>query len=303
MKKYLLYILVFGFIINVNAQELLCNIRVNSSQVQTSDRKIFQTMQTSIYEFVNNKKWTTTNVQNEERIECTIMINISKQISNDEFEGSLQIQSTRPVFGTSYKSTLFNYLDNNFKFKYAEYQSLEFSDATHISNLTSVLAFYVNIILGLDFATFSEDSGFEYFNIAQRIVSNAQNAPEPGWKAFESDKNRYWLAQDLMDSRYSEFHMSMYRYHRVGLDKLGEEPEDARYEITEALEGLKSIYRENPSAFILKIFFDAKTDEIVNIYSEAFPNEQARIIKTLVEIDPSHSTKYQAITQSEEGGR
>jgi hypothetical protein len=231
------------------------------------------------------------------------MINISKQISNEEFEGSLQIQSTRPVFGTSYKSTLFNYLDNNFKFKYVAYQSLEFSDAIHMSNLTSVLAFYVNIILGLDFATFSENSGYEYFNIAQRIVSNAQNTPEPGWKAFESDKNRYWLAQDLMDQRYSDFHMCMYRYHRVGLDKLAEEPDDARYEITEALESLKSIYRNNPSAFILKIFFDAKSDEIINIYSEAFPNEKARIAKTLVEIDPSNSTSYQAITQSSEVGR
>ena len=303
MKNLFLFFVVFVLTLKVSAQELLCNVRVNSSQVQTSDRKIFQTMQTEIYEFINNRKWTSTNIQNEERIECTILINISKKISNDEYEGSIQIQSTRPIYGTSYKSTLFNYLDNNFRFKYLEYQSLEFSETTHMSNLTSVLAFYVNIILGLDFATFSEEGGNEYLNMAQRIVSNAQNAPEPGWKAFESDKNRYWLAQDLMDSRYSEFHMSMYRYHRVGLDKLGEEPEDARYEITEALEGLKSIYRENPSAFILKIFFDAKTDEIVNIYSEAFPNEQARIIKTLVEIDPSHSTKYQAITQSEEGGR
>jgi hypothetical protein len=172
-----------------------------------------------------------------------------------------------------------------------------------MSNLTSVLAFYVNIILGLDFATFSENSGYEYFNIAQRIVSNAQNTSEPGWKAFESDKNRYWLAQDLMDQRYSDFHMCMYRYHRIGLDKLAEEPDDARYEITEALESLKSIYRNNPSAFILKIFFDAKSDEIINIYSEAFPNEKARIAKTLVEIDPSNSTSYQAITQSSEEGR
>jgi hypothetical protein len=231
------------------------------------------------------------------------MINISKKISNDEFEGSIQIQSTRPVYGTSYKSTLFNYLDNNFRFKYLEYQSLEFSESTHTSNLTSVLAFYVNIILGLDFTTFSEDGSYEYFNKAQIIVNNAQNAPEQGWKAFESDKNRYWLAHDLMDQRYSEFHMCMYRYHRQGLDKLGEDPEDARFEITEALEALKSIYRENSSAFILKLFFDAKADEIVNIYSEAFPNEQARIIKTLVEIDPSHSSKYQAITKSEEEGR
>ena len=303
MKKLFLFFVVVVFVFQACAQELLCNVRVNSSQVQTSDRKVFQTMQKEVYEFINNRKWTSTNIQNEERIECTIMINISKKISNDEFEGSIQIQSTRPVYGTSYKSTLFNYLDNNFRFKYLEYQSLEFSESTHMSNLTSVLAFYVNIILGLDFATFSEDGSYEYFNKAQIIVNNAQNAPEKGWKAFESDKNRYWLAHDLMDQRYSEFHMCMYRYHRQGLDKLGEEPEDARFEITEALEALKSIYRENSSAFILKLFFDAKADEIVNIYSEAFPNEQARVIKTLVEIDPSNSSKYQAITKSDEGGR
>jgi len=303
MKKIVICLLLIAFVFNANAQELLCNVRVNSSQVQTSDRKVFQTMQTAIYEFINNKKWTSANIQNEERIECTIMINISKKISNDEFEGSIQIQSTRPIYGTSYKSTLFNYLDNNFRFKYLEYQSLEFSEATHMSNLTSVLAFYVNIILGLDFATFSEEGGNEYFNVAQKIVSNAQNARETGWKAFESDKNRYWLAHDLMDQRYSDFHMCMYRYHRTGMDKLAEEPDDARFEITEALESLKSIYRENASAFILKIFFDAKSDEIIKIYSEAFPNEKARISKTLMEIDPSHSSKYQAITKSSDSGK
>lgn len=283
----------------VSAQEILCNVRVNASQVQTSDRKVFQTMQTEIYEFVNNKIWTSTKIANEERIECNIMINIVNRISNDEFEGSIQIQSTRPVFGTSYKSTLFNYLDNSFRFKYLEYQSLDFSDATHMSNLTSVLAFYINIILGLDFASFSEEGGNEYFNIAQRIVNNAQNAPEPGWKAFESNKNRYWLVYDLMDQRYSEFQTVLYRYHRQGLDKLGQEPEDARFEITESLESLKSIYRQNPTAFVLKLFFDAKKEEIINIYSEAFPNEKARIVKTLVEIDPSNSTRYQSISQKE----
>ena len=194
---------------------------------------------------------------------------------------------------------MFNYLDNDFRFKYLEYQSLEFSDATHMSNLTSVLAFYINIILGLDFASFSEEGGNQYFNIAQRIVNNAQNAPEKGWKAFESNKNRYWLVHDLMDQRYSEFQTVLYRYHRQGLDNLADEPEDARFEITESLESLKSIYRQNPTTFILKLFFDAKKDEIINIYSEAFPNEQARVIKTLVEIDPSNSTRYQAISKQE----
>ena len=303
MREILIILLILMLNMTSYSQELLCNVRVNSSQIQTSDRKVFQNMQTAIYEFINNNIWTSTKIESEERIECTIMINISRKISNDEYEGSIQIQSTRPIYGTSYKSTLFNYLDNNFRFKYIEYQSLEFSNATHLSNLTSVLAFYINIIIGLDFSTFSEEGGNEYFNIAQKIVNNAQNAPEQGWKAFESDKNRYWLANDLLDSRYSNFNLVLYRYHRIGLDKLAEEPEDSRYEITEAIESLKRIYRQNSSALLLKIFFDAKADEIVNIYSEAFPNEQARIIKTLIEIDPSNSTKYQSITEEEKEGR
>ncbi len=297
MRILIILIIIFTSIFEGNTQEILCNVRVNSSQVQTSDRKVFQTLQTEIYEFINNRKWTTTNIQNEERIECTIMINISKKISNDEFEGSIQIQSTRPIYGTAYKSTLFNYLDNDFKFKYLEYQSLEFSETSHTSNLTAVIAYYINIIIGLDFASFSEDESYTYFNKAQSIVNNAQNAPEKGWRAFESDKNRYWIVNNLMDQRYSDFNTCMYRYHRLGLDRLADEPEDARFEITESIEGLKRIYRKNPSAFILRLFFDSKTDEIINIYSEAFPNEQTRIIKTLIEIDPLHTEKYLAITK------
>ena len=292
-----LIILLFVFS-ELNAQELICNIRVNANQIQTSDKKIFNSLQSDLYEFVNNTKWTNTNFQSEERIECSILINISKMISNDEFEGSIQIQSTRPIYGTSYKSTLFNYQDNNFRFNYLEFQALEFTENTHLSNLTSVIGFYINIIIGLDFATFSEDGGMEYFGKAQKIVSNAQNAPQKGWKAFESDRNRYWLAHDLADPRYSDYQRTLYAYHRLGLDKLAEEPDDARYEITESLESLKSVFRENPSAFILKLFFDAKSDEIIKIYSEAFPNEQARIVKVLTEIDPTNSSKYQGITQN-----
>tara|TARA_B100000609_G_C17161589_1_gene406473 strand:+ start:172 stop:1083 length:912 start_codon:yes stop_codon:yes gene_type:complete len=303
MPKLFFFLLVFTFSSFVNAQELMCNISVNSSQIQSSDKKIFRTLQTAIYEFVNNTKWTNTNIQSEEKIECSMLINISKRISNDEFEGTIQIQSTRPIYGTSYKSTLFNFIDNNLRFKYLEFQSLEFSETTHISNLTSVLAFYVNIILGLDFATFSEDGGNIYFNKAQRIVTNAQNAPEKGWKAFENDRNRYWIANNMLEPRYSDYQSTMYKYHRLGMDKLAEEPDDARYEITDALESLRSIYRENSSAFILQLFFDAKSEEITKIYSGAFPNEQARIIKTLIEIDPSRSSKYQDIVKQSEMGR
>ena len=298
MKKYIFFLGLF-ISLHLNAQELFCNIQVNASQIQTSDRKVFQTLQTAIYEFVNNTKWTSASIKNEERIECTFLINIKEKVSNDEFKASIQIQSTRPIYGTSYKSTMLNYLDNNFRFRYLEYQSLEFNENTHLSNLTSVLAYYVYIVLGLDFDTFSEYGGAPYFIKAQSIVNNAQNAREIGWKAFESDKNRYWLVHDLLDTRYEEIHNCYYRYHRVGMDILSEKTDDARYEITEALEELRGIYRDNPSAFILKIFFDAKADEITKIYSEAFPNEQVRVIKLLTEIDPANSTKYQAITAKE----
>jgi len=297
MRLYFLFLFLISSFQSIS-QELICNIMVNSNQVQTSDRQIFNSLQKSLYEFVNNTKWTNTTLENEERIECSIMISISKMISNDVFEGTIQIQSKRPIYGTSYQSTIFNFQDQNFKFNYQEFQPLEFTVNTHLSNLTSVIAFYINIILGLDFSTFSEDGGMEYFGVAQKIVNNAQNAAEKGWRAFESDRNRYWLAYDMADPRYSAYQRCLYAYHRLGLDKLAEEPDDARFEITEALESLKDIYRENPSAFLLKLFFDAKSDEIVKIYSEAFPNEQARIVKTLVEIDPTNSSKYQKILNS-----
>ncbi|MBT7726011.1 MAG: DUF4835 family protein [Flavobacteriales bacterium] len=301
MKKGILFFLIGLINFSVFSQEILCNVQVNSSQIQTSDKKIYQTMQTSIYEFLNNTQWTNTVVKNEERIECTMLISIQERVSNDEFKATIQIQSTRPIFGTSYKSTMFNYIDKNFRFKYLEYQSLEFSETTHLSSITSVLAFYVNIILGLDYDSFSDQGGMEYFVKAQNIVNNCQNTAESGWRAFESDKNRYWIAHDFLESRYGTIHDVLYRYHRLGLDKLGEEPDDARFEITEALEELRKIYRENPNAFLLKLFFDSKSTEITNIYSEAYPNEQARIIKTLVEIDPSNSSLYQAITENSEG--
>ncbi|MBT4216994.1 MAG: DUF4835 family protein [Flavobacteriales bacterium] len=301
MKKGILFFLIGLINFSVFSQEILCNVQVNSSQIQTSDKKIYQTMQTSIYEFLNNTQWTNTVVKNEERIECTMLISIQERVSNDEFKATIQIQSTRPIFGTSYKSTMFNYIDKNFRFKYLEYQSLEFSETTHLSSITSVLAFYVNIILGLDYDSFSDQGGMEYFVKAQNIVNNCQNTAESGWRAFESDKNRYWIAHDFLESRYGTIHDVLYRYHRLGLDKLGEEPDDARFEITESLEELRKIYRENPNAFLLKLFFDAKSSEITNIYSEAYPNEQARIIKTLIEIDPSNSSLYQAITENTEG--
>ena len=245
MRKAFLFFLMY-ISLGADAQEIFCNVQVNSSQIQTSDRKVFQTLQTAIYEFVNNTKWTSASIKNEERIECTFLINVKERVSNDEYKASIQVQSTRPIYGTSYKSTMLNYLDNNFRFRYLEYQSLEFNENAHISNLTSVLAYYVYMVLGLDFDTFSEYGGAPYYIKAQNIVNKAQNAREIGWKAFESDKNRYWLVHDLLDTRYEKIHNCYYRYHRLGMDLMSDKADDGRYEITEALHELRSIYQNNP---------------------------------------------------------
>ena len=297
-------ILLFAFFFFYNAlqaQEVICNVRVLSNQIQSSDKKKFQTLQTAIREFVNNKKWTSEMFQSEERLGCNIMINITKEVSTDEYEGTIQIQSSRTVFNTSYYSPIINYIDNDFKFSYIEHQTLEFNENTHMSSLTSVVSFYIYTILGLDYYSFSQDGGVAYMQKAQTIVNNAQSAPERGWKGFESNKNRYWIAEELLDPKYSAFTEAMYHYHRMGLDRMFEDPEKGRASVTESLELLRKVKRQNPTAFILQLFFDAKSSELANMYSDAFPDEKSRAIKLLTELDPSNMSKYNKIKEQQEG--
>ncbi len=267
-------------------------------QIQGTNVKVFETLQTALYEFMNNKKWTDHVYSMEERIECNIMINLTEQVSQDEFKGTIQVQATRPVFNTSYTSVLFNHMDNNMHFKYVEFQSLEFSETTHMSNLTSILAYYAYIILGLDYDTFSPKGGYEFFQKAEKIVNNAQNAPEKGWKAFEDLKNRYWLVENLLNDVYSPIRECYYAYHRQGLDLMAEKSQEARTYIADGLEGLRKVYQQKPGSFLMQIFFNAKTDEIVNIFSEAYPDEKMRMVNLLSQIDPVNSSKYQKINQS-----
>lgn len=294
----LIFLFAFFFSYNaLQAQEVICNVRVLSNQIQSSDKKKFQTLQTALREFVNNKKWTSEMFQSEERLECNIMINITQEVSTDEYEGTLQIQSSRPVFNTSYYSPILNYIDNDFKFSYIEHQTLEFNENTHISSLTSVVSFYIYTVLALDYYSFAQDGGVAYMQKAQTIVNNAQSAPERGWKAFESNKNRYWIAEELLDAKYSAFTEAMYQYHRMGLDRMFEDPEKGRASVTESLELLRKVKRQNPTAFILQLFFDAKSSELASVYSDAFPDEKARVISLLTELDPSNISKYNKIKE------
>src|SRR5450759_3257775 len=212
-KYYLLtFLVLFPWIIN--AQELNCNVQISAQKIQGSNRQVFETMQRDIYEFMNSTVWTNHVYSYAERIDCNILINLNDQLSADEFRGTIQIQLRRPVFNTTYNSTMLNFIDNNFQFRYVEFQPLEFDPSTHRSNLVSVLAYYTYIILGFDSDSFAPLGGTEFFQMAEKIVTNAQNAPEPGWKTYDAsrNRNRYWLVKNILDKEYEGARQFIYDY-------------------------------------------------------------------------------------------
>jgi hypothetical protein len=291
--------LIFGFSALSYSQEFRCNISISAERIQGANRNLFRTMQSDLYEFMNNRRWTEHSYTQEERIECNIFIRLEEQISVDEFRGSIQIQVTRPTFNSTYETTLLNIKDNDFHCKYVEFQPIEFSETNNRDNLTNIMAFYAYVILGFDYDTFSREGGSPYFEKAQAIVNNSQNAREKGWKAFESERNRYWLIENIMNRSYSAMRETFYTYHRNGLDVMADKTEEGRSAIAESLRGVQTVFRRRPSTYILQIFFDAKSDELVNIFSKSYPDERNRVVAILNEVDPSNGSKYQKITQAE----
>lgn len=296
MHRYSL-ILFFLFTVKlISAQELNCQVTVNSNQVQgTQEKVIFDQMQKSIYEFMNNTKWTRDNYTTNERIDCSILINVTSKLSADDYKASIQIQSRRPTFKSSYNTPVFNYMDENFTFKYGQFQQLEFNINTFSNNLTSVLAFYAYIIIANDYDTFSNLGGTEHYQKAQTIVSNAQSASETGWKSFESDKNRYWIVENALQPVFQPIRECLYRYHRTGLDLMNDKPDDGRKAILNSTDLLLKVYSDRPASFIMELFFNAKADELVNIFSKALPDEKNKIVETLSRVNPTNTNKYSKI--------
>jgi hypothetical protein len=284
------------------AQELYCNVQVSAQKIQGSNREIFQSMQRDIYEFMNSMVWTDNVFSFSERIECNLLINLDDQLSADEFRGTIQVQLSRPVFNTTYESTVLNFVDNNFQFRYVEFQPLEFNPNSHTSNLVSVLAYYAYLLIGMDFDTYSQGGGTPYFQVAEKIVTNAQNAPEQGWKPYDGsrNRNRYWLVKNILDTEYSGVRQFIYLYHLRGLDRMESDMTQARTEIYESLRRLQEVYRRRPDPFMyyMTVIIDAKADELVNIFSQGFPEEKNRVVQILNEIDPANETKYQKILAS-----
>ena len=277
-------------------------MQVLSQNVQGTNKQVFQTLQNAIYEFMNNRVWTNHVYAMEERIECNMMFNITEQLSADDFKGTLTIQVSRPVFSTNYNTTTLNFVDNDIRFKYVEFSPLEFNLNSHISNLTSILAFYSYFVLGIDYDTFSLMGGSQYFNNAEQVVLNAQNAAESGWKPMDntSHKNRYWLIKDMIDTDYEGVRVFNYNYHRLGLDVMDEQVVEGRAAITNSLELLQQVYRKKPDPYmyLLRLVFDAKVDEIVNVYTESYPEERNRAYDILTEVDKPNANKYKAILES-----
>ncbi len=282
----------------VSAQELRCNVSVSAAQIENANRNVFQTLQADLYEFMNNRKWTDHVYSQEEKIECNIFIQLNDRISTDEYSGSMTVQLTRPTYNSTYESPILNIKDNDVQFTYEEYQTLEFNENSNTENLTSLMAYYAYIILGMDYDSFSQEGGTEYFQKAQQIVNNMQNAREPGWKAYESENNRYWLVENILNNAYSPYRECIYRYHRLGLDLMSDQVVDGRAEVAESLRLIQRVFRNRPSLYILQLFFDAKSTELVNIFSESYPDEQNRVLAILKEVDPSNASKYERISEN-----
>ena len=283
----------------VSAQELNCQITVSSQQVQGTDAKrIFDNLQKQCFEFVNNTRWTKDNFNTNERIECSMFINITERLSNDDYKATIQVQSRRPVFKASYNSPIFNYNDQNFVFKYIEQQPFDFNVNGWTNNLTSVLAYYAYVILALDYDSFSNQGGNEYWQKAQQIVNNAQGASDAGsgWKAFDGNKNRYWLIENITNPMFNPIRDLYFKYHRKGLDIMVDKTEEGRAAILESINGLRDLHKNRPGSFNMQVLFNAKCDEIVNIFSQATPQEKQTVSETLNLIDPANQNKYNKIT-------
>ncbi len=295
-----LFTLLAGTILH--AQELNCKVQVLTPQL-SGDKHVYETLQKAIFEFMNNTHWTKDNFKNEERIDCSVMITISDN-TNNTCKASIQVQSGRPTYKSSYSSILINYNDANFTFPYVEYQPLEFNESAYLSNLTSVLAFYAYMFVGLDYDSFSLYGGTPYFQKAATVCTNAQGDQSVvGWnQADNSNRNRYVMVNNLLDPVYAPIREYMYKYHRLGLDQMSINRDQGKTVILTNMALLQKAYRDRPTSFSLQLFFNAKSDEIVNLFSGATADEKNQVIAVLNEIDPANSNKYQKIMTAPTAG-
>ncbi|MEN9445048.1 MAG: hypothetical protein RIS47_1939 [Bacteroidota bacterium] len=282
----------------VVGQELNCRVQVMHRQIQGTNVQVFEAMQNSLTEMINQTHWTTNVYTFDERIECSIVLNIS-EYSGDEFKGYVQVQSQRPVFGSSYNTVMLNFKERGgeLHFRYNEGEQLIYSPNGSNGALVSTVAFYANIIVGLDYDSFGNEAGTPFFQKAQKIVSDMQSTPFSGWKSYESLRNRYWLAEDFMNPTYGPLRRCSYRYHRLGFDLLSSRMDQGRAEIAESLKLIQKVNRNKPNSFLVQLWLIAKGEEIVNLFAEAQTTEKNQVYSILLELDPANQEKYSSLKQ------
>jgi len=296
MKKTGLFF-IFAILLTTGgfAQEFYCKVEINTQQVQGFDRSVISNLKTAMTDFMDNRKWSNYNFAPEERIECTLLFTVSQIISSDEFRGTFTIIMQRPVFNTNYRSPLFNMIDKNIRFKYTPSQAMNFSEGTYSDNLTSLLAFYSYMMLGVYFDSFAPDGGTVYYQKAMSVVQSAQNSGYTGWQSYESEKNRYHFVEQYLNKAYEPLRTFLYQYHRKGLDVMAGNVTEGRKVILNSLLLLKKVYNKRPGLYDLQLLLDAKRSEIINIFSKATPAEKNAMINILGEVDAPYGTRYREV--------
>lgn len=294
MRKFILILLCAGAVFPAKAQELNCTVSIDAAQTGEPNLQIFRTLETQLREFVINTNWTDKEYKNQERIDCNMTLVVS-QYDGDTFNATLQIQSSRPIFDSTYDSPVYNYFDKQVSFSYKEFEPLNFNINNFESNLVSVIAFHVYTILGLDADTYTPNGGEPYFNIAKQITNTAASSNYTGWKATDGNQTRYRYNDALVSSVYKEFHDAMYEYHRDGLDIMATNPKQAKEKIGDAISTLKSINDRRPNSYLLRTFFDAKSDEITAIFSGGPQVDVTKLIENLNRIAPTKRSNWSDI--------
>lgn len=279
---------------HANAQELNCAVEVNSSAIQGTNKSVFETLQTSITEYFNDRKWTNAQFAANEKIECRFFLTV-KSYEDDRIKGDLQVQLSRPVYNSTYTTTLFNFKDTKIEFDYREGDPLTFSESTMENNLTAILNFYAYLFLALDFDSFSPEGGQPYWDRAATVVQLAQSSGETGWRTFEDNKNRAALLAAFTDGNTSGMRTLLYDYHRKGLDEMVTSPDKGRASITSSLQQLDAVYKVAPMSVALSLFRDSKLDELVNVYSKAPQTEREEVYTLLHKLYPTDNERLDKI--------
>ena len=298
MKRIFALLISMCVAVGANAQELNATVNVLIPQQVISPPEFFNTMKSTITEFLNGRKWSKDTWQNSERIQCTFQITIEQQVDNRSFKGSLQVTSSRPVYNSDYKTSVLNINDRDFEFVFQENTMIQWSNDQHRDNLSSVLAFYANLILAMDYDSFAMEGGTDHYLTCQTIINNAQNAAEPGWRSNEKGRqNRFWLIENILSQSFKPIREFLYNYHRKGLDKLYLDQTAAISAMSAAIDGLNDVHRIKPSSYNMQVLFYAKSDEIVNIYKPRALDEKKQVAENCKVLDPGNISKYERILQ------